>query len=181
MDDHDLLKRPIGWWLKEADAKLDGAFDTVLAGRGVDRRGWQVLASLSRGETSRVDITGALSSFDESEVVDRVIDDFQERGWVEEAAGVLRLTAIGADEYEKLAPLVDQVRHTVATALPQDDYLALIRLLARLAAGLPDPNARFRSRQSPSASDLVARRRNLPQADLKDLRRDSDTVLDARW
>lgn len=33
------LERPIGWWLKEADARLDAAFDRALEGRGVDRRG----------------------------------------------------------------------------------------------------------------------------------------------
>ncbi|WP_375499256.1 type II toxin-antitoxin system Phd/YefM family antitoxin [uncultured Jatrophihabitans sp.] len=38
---------------------------------------------------------------------------------------------------------------------------------------------RPRTRRSPSASDLIARRRHLPVVDPDALRRDMDTVLDA--
>ena len=46
MTNMQAMSRPVGWWLKEADARLDAAFDRTLAGRDVDRRGWQVLATL---------------------------------------------------------------------------------------------------------------------------------------
>lgn len=36
-----VLRRPIGWWLKEADARLEAAFDNALAGQDVDPRGWR--------------------------------------------------------------------------------------------------------------------------------------------
>ena len=48
------------------------------------------------------------------------VDELQRRGW--QAA---------------LAPLVQHVRRQVAAALPEGDYLMLVRLLARLVDGLP--------------------------------------------
>ena len=62
------------------------------------------------------------------------------RGWLEESSAALRLTPAGAHEHAALTPLVAGVRHEVAAALPEDDYLMLIRLLARLVAGLPEPS-----------------------------------------
>jgi hypothetical protein len=58
------------------------------------------------------------------------------RGWLAETDGVLRLTVDGAREQTALAPLVDDVRRQVSEALPQDDYVQLVRLLERLIAGL---------------------------------------------
>ena len=138
VNDEQILRRPIGWWLKEADSRLDAAFDSTLHPQGVDRRGWQVLATLARSSTRRVDVVAALAAFDEPTIVEGVVDEFRRRGWVEESAGVLRLTPVGAQQQEALAPLVERVRHQVAAALPEDDYLILVRLLARLVAGLPE-------------------------------------------
>ena len=64
--------RPIGWWLKEADARLDAAFDRSLTGRKVDRRGWQILATLARRPTPRDELVVSLSAFDSAAVVDAV-------------------------------------------------------------------------------------------------------------
>jgi len=69
MSDDQLLRRPIGWWLKEADARLDAAFDASLAVRGVDRRAWQVLATLARSATPRRKVAAVLASFDALVVV----------------------------------------------------------------------------------------------------------------
>jgi len=137
--DEDILRRPIGWWLKEADARLDAALDSSLSGHGVDRRGWQVLATLARSSSPRAAVVASLAPFDEPAVVEDVIDELERRGWVEEASGALRLTPAGAREQAALAPVVERVRHQVAAALPEDDYLTLVRLLARLVAGLPQP------------------------------------------
>ena len=128
--------RPVGWWLKEADRLLDAAFDAALAGAGVDRRRWQVLASLARGPAPAAGLAAALAPFDPPEAVAEVLADLRAHGWVEEADGQLRLTAAGAALQESLVPRVEQVRGTVARALPPDDYVALLGLLEKLVAGL---------------------------------------------
>ena len=138
MDEQQLPQRPIGWWLKEADARLDAAFDRALAGRGVGRRAWQVLATLARSAATRQDLVAGLAPFDDAAAVGRVLDDLRERGWVAEPAdGALRLTPDGAREQQVLAALVAEVRQTVATALPEGDHATLVRLLARLVEALP--------------------------------------------
>ena len=108
--------------------------------RGSIDGAWQVLATLARSPTPRADVVGSLASFDDPRTVEAVIDRLEERGWLEESAGALRLTPTGADEQAALAPLVGDIRQLVAAALPEDDYVALVRLLARLVAGLPEPS-----------------------------------------
>lgn len=141
VNDEQILRRPIGWWLKEADSRLDAAFDSALSTHGVDRRAWQVLATLSGAATARTAVIAALAAFDEPAVVEAVIDDLHRRGWVEESDGLLTLTSEGTREQGVLPPLVDDVRRQVVAALPEDEYITLVRLLARLVAAFPEPSA----------------------------------------
>jgi DNA-binding MarR family transcriptional regulator len=134
--DEDPLSRPIGWWLKEADTRIDGAFEAAFAGTGADRRRWQLLSSLAAGPASRQDIAAALDGFDDSAAIQVVVDELVERGWVEQEHHRLRLTPAGAQRHAELATRVDGVRRRVAGALPQEEYAALVRLLARLVRGL---------------------------------------------
>ena len=91
MSDEQALTRPIGWWLKEADARLDAAFDSALAGTEVDRRGWQVLASLSRGPTRRSDLVNALASFEPPTAIEAIIDRMSSLGWIEQSADIAQI------------------------------------------------------------------------------------------
>lgn len=136
MSDDSTPTRPIGWWLSEAGASLDAAFERCLEDREVDRRGWQVLASLARRPVSHSEIVKVLASFDSPVAVDEVVGDLISRGWVEESAGLLRLTRAGEREQTALKPLIDNVRLQVTRALPGDDYVTLIRLLEQLIDGL---------------------------------------------
>ena len=138
MSDEQILRRPIGWWLKEADARIDAAFDNSLADHDVDRRVWQVLATLARSSTARAEVVATLAAFDEPAVIDSVVDSLRSRGWVTESNGILRLTEDGVRKQETLAPAVERVRHQVSDAL-NGEYVTLVRLLARLVAALPEP------------------------------------------
>jgi hypothetical protein len=130
------LGRPIGWWLKEADALLDATFEDALRGTGVDRRGWQVLASLAKRPTSRDDLVVSLAAFDAPSLVDAVIGGLQEKGWVEDSSAGLSLSPSGVLQQRTLATAVGAVRQKISEALPAEDYEALIILLARLVAAL---------------------------------------------
>ena len=88
--------RPIGWWLKEADARLEAAFDLRLRAYGVtSRRGWQVLASAARAPVRRADLVADLSSFDAAATVEQVVDELAAEGWLTDDDGTLRLTPDG--------------------------------------------------------------------------------------
>ncbi len=136
MSGEQALTRPIGWWLKEADARLDAAFDSALEGTGVDRRGWQVLASLRGGPARRADLVSTLALFDPPAIVEEVVDRLRSLGWIEESADLVMLTRAGTGQHEALAPLVEGVRQQVTAALPHEDYIALVGLLARLVTAL---------------------------------------------
>ena len=136
MTNMQAMSRPVGWWLKEADARLDAAFDRSLAGRDVDRRGWQVLATLARRSTTREELVATLAAFDSPAAVEVVVHGLSSLGWIEEDGGLLRLTADGEREHADLAPLIEGVRGRVAAVLPPDDYITLVRLLERLVAAL---------------------------------------------
>ena len=115
---------------------LDQAFDRALQGSGVDRRGWQVLTSLSQGPVSEADLVASLRSFDAAPVVAGTVSNLTDRGWVEEHSGVLRLTPEGTSRQAALAPAVTDIRRRVSAALPQEDYVVLVQLLARLTESL---------------------------------------------
>lgn len=58
----------------------------------MDRRGWQVLASLSGGPAPRADLVSTLASFDPPAVVEEVVDRLISRGWIEGSADLVMLT-----------------------------------------------------------------------------------------
>jgi hypothetical protein len=130
--------RPIGWWLKEADARLEAAFDLRLRAYGVSsRRGWQVLASAARAPVRRADLVSDLSSFDSAPTIERLVDELEAEGWLTDDAGTLRLTPEGEDLHARLAAGIAEIRGWVAEALPGDDYRTLVDLLRRLVDAFP--------------------------------------------
>ena len=138
MPERDPQPRPIGWWLKEADRRLDAAFDRALGAHGIDRRGWQAFTLVAERPRPTAEVVDALATFDGAGEVRRVVGDLVQRGWLEEAEGVLRPTPAGATAHAGLAARVAEVRDRVRAALPGDDYPALVGLLTRLVDGL-DP------------------------------------------
>ena len=154
-------RRPIGWWLKEADAQLEQAFDRAFATAGRTRREWQVLSTLAASAappepatpaqraapepatpaehgTSIDELVAALSPFASPGDVRALVDALVARGEVTLADGTLRLTEGGARSQAELAAAVGQVRQRVATALSPNEYQALIALLTRVVGALRD-------------------------------------------
>lgn len=130
--------RPIGWWLKEADARLEAAFDLRLRAYGVtSRRGWQVLASAARAPVRRADLVADLASFDSAVAVEQLVDELDAEGWLADDDGVLRLTPDGEDLHATLAAGIAEIRGWVADALPGEDYQMLVDLLRRLVDAFP--------------------------------------------
>jgi hypothetical protein len=130
--------RPIGWWLKEADGRLEAAFDLRLRAYGVtSRRGWQVLASAARAPVRRADLVADLSSFDAAAVVEQVVDELAAEGWLTDDDGTLRLTPDGEDLHLRLSAGIAEIRGWVAEALPGRDYQTLVELLQQLVDAFP--------------------------------------------
>ena len=130
--------RPIGWWLKEADARLEHAFDVRLRAHGVtSRRGWQVLAGVARAPVARNELVSELATFDPAETVEQLIGDLEQEGWLVEEAGLLRLTSSGEELHAALRAQAVVIRNWVADALPGNDYATLVNLLRQLVEAFP--------------------------------------------
>jgi aminopeptidase N len=132
-------RRPIGWWLKEADARLEQAFDRALAAAGRTRREWQVLNTLAERPTPTDDLVAALAPFASRDDVLWLVDGLLARGEVQVTDRTLRLTDGGARTHAELASAVAQVRQRVTAALPGEEYATLVRLLSRLVEGVTEP------------------------------------------
>ena len=100
------------------------------------RRGWQVLSSLSKRPVSRTELVAMLKSLDSPEAIHGVVVELERHGWIDEVDRLLRLTPAGAQTQTDLRNLLDRVRQQIQAALPQDDYINLIRLLARFTEAL---------------------------------------------
>lgn len=137
MDDSDRAARPLGWWLKEADARIDNAFERALGGLGLDRRRWQILATLAAGPAQQGDIAAALSRFDDDAEIAAVVADLLDREMVRrDVDGALEITDQGAQAKLQAAEQIDRVRTRVSEALGDEGYGQLVGLLMQLVDGL---------------------------------------------
>ena len=56
-------RKPIGYWLKELDRRIEETLDHTLADEGVTRRDWQVLNALDTTPAARDAVVDALRPF----------------------------------------------------------------------------------------------------------------------
>lgn len=131
--------RPLGWWLKEADARIDAAFERGLGLQGLDRRRWQVLTTVARAQSTQPAVAAALSRFDSDAEIAAIVADLLERGMLRRSDGnQLEITDRGTQAHQQAAREVDVIRTRVGAALGHDGYEQLIGLLARLVEAFPD-------------------------------------------
>jgi len=79
-------RRPIGWWLKTADARIEQAFE----GQSITRREWQVLEPVSSIPLPESELLHKLQAFAGAQ---DAVDELRRRGLLAKGAdGVLTLT-----------------------------------------------------------------------------------------
>ncbi|MEV0569196.1 hypothetical protein [Dactylosporangium sp. NPDC050588] len=112
--------RPIGYWLRELDQRIEGAFGAALDRQGLRRRHWQLLNGL-----------GSEDPLWEGQGECR--QDLVQRGWMRQDGA---LTDDGERARAAIAADVAAVRRRVAEGVPVEDYLTTVRTLARMAENL---------------------------------------------
>ena len=130
--------RPIGYWVKEIDRRLEDDVDRLLEAEHLTRRHWQVLDTLARAETQSetrgpAHLDAALAPF--AATVQPQVDDLRDRGWVT-ATGPVALTGAGRAAHNRVAAQVRDFRAHVTDGLSEQDYRTLITLLERIAGNL---------------------------------------------
>jgi DNA-binding MarR family transcriptional regulator len=127
--------RPLGYWIKEIDRRLEAGLDRLLADEGLTRRHWQVLATLGqRAAGTLAELDAALAVF--APTVRPQLDDLVHRGWVTGAGGGVALTAEGWTAHERVAERVRAFRAQVTDDLSEQEYVTLVTLLERVAGCL---------------------------------------------
>ena len=132
-------RRPIGYWLKHLDRRIDATFDRILADAGLGRRHWQTLSTLAAGPATSAELNAALEPFtgEDPMALAPVIDTLTRRGWVTtEAEGRHTLTVNGATAHQRIQKDVDQARQLILTHVTAEEYARVIDILQRMAAGL---------------------------------------------
>ena len=128
--------RPMGYWIKEIDRRIEAAFGRLLADEMLTRRHWQVLTTLAREEeVTRPALDAALAPF--APTVRPELDDLIGRGWVTgRPAGAVALTAPGRVVHDRVAERVHSFRARVTEGLTDQDHRTLLALLERVAGNL---------------------------------------------
>jgi hypothetical protein len=116
--------RPIGYWLRELDHRIEGAFVSTLDARGLARRHWQLLNGL-----------GPHDPFwgPGQRPYEEVAADLAARGWLTPDGA---LTPDGERERADIAADVAALRRRVAEGVADEDYLTTVRTLAHMAGNL---------------------------------------------
>jgi hypothetical protein len=132
-------RKPIGYWLKELDRRIEQALDRALADEGVTRRDWQVLNALDSEPAARDELLAKLRPFwgEDSVPPNTVLDGLLHRGWaLLDASHRYALSPEGDSARAALLERVTQLRAAVADGVTPEQYNTTIDTLARMASNL---------------------------------------------
>jgi len=131
--------RPLGYWIKEIDRRIEEDFGRLLADEGLTRRHWQVLHTIAQGPVTSAELDRALAPFLSagSPTVRPQADDLADRGWaLMTSDGTATLTPAGREAHDRVAARVGAARARVIEGLSEADYVTLVGLLERVAGNL---------------------------------------------
>jgi hypothetical protein len=132
-------RKPIGYWLKELDTRIEMTLDRTLADEGVTRRDWQVLNALETAPAARDVVVDALRPFwgEGATDPDDVLEALVARGWaLRDADRRYALSPEGDATRSTLLERVKELRMAIADGVTPDDYQTTIDTLERMAANL---------------------------------------------
>ena len=102
-------RRPIGYWLRVVDRKLDDTMLELFADEGITRRDWRRLNVIA-GTVDDARLRDKIAAHPER------LTPLVERGWVTDEPGAPRLTEEGEASYAALLERVTALRSRVAGA-----------------------------------------------------------------
>ncbi|MFG2736313.1 MarR family winged helix-turn-helix transcriptional regulator [Streptomyces harbinensis] len=155
-------QRPFGYWLKHIDGAIEENMSRLFAMDGLNRRGWQVLNTISHGPVTVAELDDTMDAFLSADepTMRPCIDRFAERGWTSTADdGAVTLTEEGRRAHQRVAEQTGVLRDRMMQCLSPQEYRVLMELLQRVATHLDalavetpgqQPSAPFPSRESGS-------------------------------
>ncbi|MFF2276964.1 hypothetical protein [Agromyces sp. NPDC058126] len=126
---HTPAQRPIGYWLRVVDRKLDDAMLELFADEGITRRDWRRLNVIA-GTVDDTRLRSKLAAHPER------LAPLVERGWVTDEPGAPRLTEEGESSYSALLERVTALRSRVAGAVTPEAFRTTLDSLEAIAREL---------------------------------------------
>ncbi len=126
--------KPIGWWLKELDRRIEAWFERLLAGEGLGRRQWQALNAAAGDEPIGVALAPFLTGEAELQAA---IEPLTARGWLTGE----ELTAEGQAALERLTGLVVTQRQQLSAGIGDGEYAVALGVLRKMAANAQNGSA----------------------------------------
>lgn len=137
--------RPIGFWLKLVDSKIDEQFASTLEEHGVTRRQWQLLNVLAQEPATEERLDAAVAPFlsagtgapaDPAESSADHLAELIDSGWVAVTHGEYELLDRGRGAFERLTEVVATQRTLMTEGLTQEQYDETLAALERMARNL---------------------------------------------
>ena len=121
--------RPIGYWLRVIDHRLDDRMRELFAAEGITRSDWRRL-NLIGGAVDDARLSERLAARPEK------VAPLVARGWVSGEPGALALTEAGEAAHASLLERVFALRGEVAAAVSRDDFATTLASLEAIARTL---------------------------------------------
>ena len=131
--------RPIGFWLKLVDSKIDEQFASTLDEHGVTRRQWQLLNVLTQEPATEERLDAAVAPFlsaEDGESSAEHLAELVDSGWVALMRSQYELTERGRAALDRLSDVVATQRTLVTEGLTQQQYDDTLAVLERMARNL---------------------------------------------
>lgn len=132
-------QRPIGFWLRLVDNRIDEQFATTLDEHGVTRLQWQLMNVLARGAASVEMFTTAVQPFvatSGEEAALEQLSELIESGWVNATPSGYELSERGHGALDRLTNVVAGQRTGMTEGVTAGDYATTVATLERLARNL---------------------------------------------
>ncbi|MGW3209295.1 MarR family winged helix-turn-helix transcriptional regulator [Streptomyces sp. NPDC001135] len=132
-------QRPLGYWLKHIDGAIEESLGRLFATDGLNRRGWQVLNTISYGPITIAELDETMAAFLSADepTMRPYVDRFIERGWAHTADdGAVALTGEGRRAHQRVAEQSGALRVRMMECLSSEEHTVLMELLQRVATHL---------------------------------------------
>ena len=132
-------QRPLGYWLKHIDGAIEESMGRLFAADGLNRRGWQVLNTISYAPVTVAEVDETMAAFLSADepTMRPYVDRFIERGWAHTTDdGAVALTGEGRRAHQHVSGKAGAMRVRMMECLSSEELSVLMALLQRVAAHL---------------------------------------------
>lgn len=135
----DKEKRPIGYWLKEADKSISAAVNKNLEQYELTRFHWQVLNTVyTKEEATKEDILNLLKNFFDSSHLSDILNDLTKKNWLTKeknsASGItmIQMTGEGKAAFTEISATQQRTRMQLFQGITNEEYETTIKVLKQL-------------------------------------------------